>query len=180
MCRWPHQPGVRGWSKSRSVRRCIARRFITASLRAFVVVVNATTPSRPSLENASSKHSDAASVAYPAPHAHRANRHPISTRDSTGHSKATRPRPVKPARCPSISTAHSPNWTSLNDASALSMRASDSSRDKAAGKNLVTSGSAFISANGSRSLDFQRRNVTRRPFSPCTKDFLSAPLLSLA
>ena len=155
----------RGWSGSRSRRRgpgsCPSRR-ITACDRSLDTAVNETISVRPTSSKPTASASRAASVAYPCPQAQRGSRQPTSTIDGSHDGRAS---PVNPANRPSTSSAHSPQPFSRSRACARAASASLASRVRVPGKNSITSGSAFSSANGSRSASvhcrISRRSVRR-------------------
>ncbi len=95
----------------------------------------------------------APSVAYPRPWNAAASRHPISTAGANGSCGPTGWRPMKPANSPvsRTSTAQSPHPRSLMPAVNQSAKRSLSARVSGFGKCRITTGSAFIAANDSRS-----------------------------
>ena len=128
-----------------------------------------TTSGTPASVKATWRASRAASVAYPCPHADRANRQPTSSAGVKCASNGIHCRPVKPMNSPVSrrSTAHSPYPYRSKSASILATMPSLATRSRVPGKWRITSGSALSAANGTRSLSRHRRS-SRRSVRRCT------------
>ena len=105
----------------------------------------------------------AASVAYPLRQEFAARRQPISWPPAPGVPAGIGLRPVNPMNSPVSrrSSAQRPKPCRSSRASMRSANASLISRSRRAGKYRMTSGSAFITANGARSDGSQRRRISR-------------------
>ena len=116
----------------------------------------------------------------PVTQAARASRQPISMHGVKGASKVCSKNPTYPINgaTPGTSTAHDPKPRSANSGTIRSRtNPSDCARVSGAGKYSITRGSAFNSANGSRSRSNHRRSRTRVPrnsaTSPCASSHSS-------
>ena len=134
--------------------------------RVFVADVNETSSFSFNLSNAYAWAANAAAYAMPRPQYSRRNLQPISTHGVKWAENDGYARPVKPANAPPTSKAQSPHPCASKHARKRLKNSSDSVLVSGFGKNLITSRSAFISANCSKSSSLHWRNNTTLLMSP--------------